>query len=59
MIVGYKEYNYVRNNKKYCTVIPLIQCECGQVIGKYGLKTHQTRWTHFYFIGKLDEYKKT
>jgi hypothetical protein len=58
MVEGYKEYKHInkRNNKEYSYVIPQIKCECGQVIGKYKLKIHQSRWIHFYFMGNLEEY---
>lgn len=58
MVEGFKQYKYVnKNNKEYTYVIPQIRCECGEVIGKYKLNIHRTRWTHFYFMGKLDEFK--
>jgi hypothetical protein len=33
-----------------------VKCECGNIISKNKLKTHRTRWTHFYFLGKLNEF---
>jgi hypothetical protein len=59
MIQGYKEYKCTKktNNKEYIYIVPQVKCECGQVIGKYMLKIHKTRWTHFYFLGKLDEFE--
>lgn len=32
------------------------QCECGEIMGKYKLKKHRTTWTHFYYLGKLNEF---
>jgi len=60
MVEGVKQYKYVRkNNKEYTYVIPQIKCECGQVIGKYRLKVHQSRWTHHYFAGTLDKFNSS
>jgi hypothetical protein len=57
MIVGYKEYKYTnKNTKEYIYRVPQIKCQCGQIIGKYRLKVHLSRWSHFYYAGKLDEF---
>jgi hypothetical protein len=59
MIEGYKEYKFIKkSNNKECTYyVPQIRCECGELLGKYRLKIHRTRWTHFYYLGKLDEFE--
>jgi hypothetical protein len=56
MIVAIKIYKYKQNNKEYNVRIPQIKCECGLIVGKYKIKNHRTRWTHFYYLGKLDEF---
>lgn len=59
MVLRYKEYKKVNknNNKEYIYRYPYVKCECGQEIGKYALKLHQTRWIHFFYLGKLENFK--
>ena len=33
-----------------------VKCECGQIIGKYKIKSHRFTFNHHYFLKTLDAY---
>ena len=59
MIVGYREYKYVKKNKEYIRIIYQIKCSCGMILGQNKLKDHITRWTHHYYAGTLDKFNSS
>ena len=53
-----KQKYYLRNKEKILELNrQRVKCDCGVEVCKYVLPRHQRSWTHYYFLGKLDEFE--